>query len=87
MAKRIQPYKKPGMSPYASRKNTYSPPARGKSAPISAYVNAPASDKSPAHTQTSNTIDGEPTCCAMVADFKKIPVPIIVPTTSETVSI
>ena len=49
MKNRIHPKRKPHNRPYASRMNTYSPPARGISAQSSPYVSAPASDSSPGH--------------------------------------
>src|SRR5438105_6339287 len=72
----VQPNRKAGRSPYASLRNTYSPPASGIIAPSSAYVSAPARERSPAASQARRTLDGDPTSCAMGAVLRKTPVPM-----------
>src|SRR6185437_16560642 len=76
----VHPKRNAGRSPYASLRNTYSPPASGIIAPSSAYVRAPASERSPAASHASRTFEGDPTSCAIGAVLRKTPVPMTVRT-------
>src|SRR6185503_20593009 len=76
-----QPNRKPVDGPYASRKNTYWPPARGHIAASSAQQSAPVIVKTPASAQAINNQPGEPTSLDDSAEVMKIPDPIIEPTT------
>src|SRR5271169_2190504 len=60
---------------------TYSPPACGFIAPSSAYVIAPAIDSAPPTIHARYTNRAEPTACIISAGTRKMPLPIIVPTT------
>src|SRR3982750_3061829 len=66
---------------------TYSAPACGRSVVSSAYVNAPASANSPAAIQAAITREGEPTLQVITRAFKKIPVPMMLPTLTEIAAI
>src|SRR5580704_8905264 len=81
--KLLQAYRKPGTSPKAVRRKTYSPPASGSSAPSSAKHSAPNIATMPAASHAASTSAGVPTACAMAADLRKMPVPMMMPTTSE----
>src|SRR5207302_708944 len=59
----------------------YSPPACGFMAPSSAYVIAPASESAPPTIHAKYTSRAEPTACIISAGTRKIPLPIMVPTT------
>ena len=63
---------------------TYSPPARGIIAASSAYVSAPARLRTPAATHATITIHGDSTLHIITRVFKKMPVPMTLPTTIET---
>src|SRR5215213_9902337 len=76
-----QPNKKPIDGPYASRKKTYWPPARGHIAASSAQQSAPVMVSTPASAQAMISQPGEPTRRDDSAEVMKIPDPIIEPTT------
>src|SRR5919112_1263976 len=63
---------------------TYSPPARGIIAASSAYVSAPARLRNPAATHATITIHGDSTLHIITRVFRKMPVPMTLPTTTET---
>ena len=63
---------------------TYSPPARGIIAASSAYVSAPARLKNPAAIHAMMTKPGVSTLHIITRVFRKIPVPMTLPTTIET---
>src|SRR6185369_702446 len=67
--------------PYASRRNTYCPPARGHIAASSAQHSAPVIVSTPASAQAASSQPGEPTRRDDSAEVIKIPEPIIEPTT------
>ena len=76
-------YRKPARSPYASRRNAYSPPYRGRAAAISAYVIAPNSDSRPPTTHTAYTPAELPTAAIISRGTRKIPLPMMIPTTMD----
>src|SRR5215211_7797747 len=78
---RPQPKRNPIDGPYASRKKTYWPPARGHMAASSAQHSAPVIVSTPASAQAISNQPGEPTSRDDSADTMKIPEPIIEPTT------
>src|SRR5919202_6797501 len=63
---------------------TYSPPARGIIAASSAYVSAPARLRKPAATHAAITSHGVSTLHIITRVFRKMPVPMTLPTTIET---
>src|SRR5439155_1055842 len=65
--KLLQAYRKPGTSPKAARRYTYSPPASGSSAPSSAKHRAPSMATTPAATHAASTSTGVPTAWAKAA--------------------
>src|SRR5690242_11391481 len=67
--------------PYASRRKTYCPPARGHIAASSAQQSAPVIVKTPASAHAINNQPGEPTNLEDSAEVMKMPDPIIDPTT------
>src|ERR1043165_5865752 len=75
------PKRNPIDGPYASRRTTYCPPARGHMAASSAQQSAPVIVKTPASAQAINNQPGEPTSLDDSAEVMKIPDPIIDPTT------
>src|SRR5580692_1733504 len=77
----IQPNKNPHSGPNPRRKYAYSPPASGIIAPSSANASAPNSDKIPPTIHAAKTTETNRPSRAISAGFKKIPVPIIAPTT------
>jgi hypothetical protein len=79
----IQPYRKAGSFPNASRMYTYAPPASGIIAPSSAYVSAPASATTPPSAHTRKTAPAVGSAFAVSAGVKKMPLPMIPPTTSS----
>src|SRR6185436_2138304 len=79
--KRPQPNRNPIDGPYASRRNTYCPPARGHIAASSAQQSAPVMVSTPASAQAMSSQPGEPTSRDDSAEVMKIPDPIIEPTT------
>jgi hypothetical protein len=69
----------PGL--YASRRNTYGPPARGIIAASSAQHNAPVMVITPASAQATSSQPGEPINLELSAEVMKMPDPIIEPIT------
>src|SRR5688572_25887536 len=65
----------------------YSPAARGIIASNSAYVSAPASESSPAKTQTASAFPGLPTLHVITRAFKNTPVPMMLATLTEMAAI
>src|SRR5713226_5384028 len=65
----------------------YSPAARGIIASSSAYVSAPASDSSPATSQTVSALPGVPTLQVITRALRKTPVPITFATLTEIAAI
>src|SRR6185503_3822389 len=76
-----QPKRNPIDGPYASRRKTYWPPARGHIAASSAQQSAPVMVSTPASAHAASNQPGEPTRRDDSADAMKIPEPIIEPTT------
>src|SRR5919206_665243 len=76
-----QPKRNPMDGPYASRRNTYCPPARGHIAASSAQQSAPVIVSTPASAHATSSQPGEPTSRDDSAEVMKIPDPIIEPTT------
>src|ERR1043166_9555347 len=76
-----QPKRKPIDGPYASRKNTYCPPARGHIAASSAQQSAPVMVSTPASAHATSNHPGEPTSREDSAEVMKMSEPIIDPTT------
>src|SRR5215212_5622735 len=76
-----QPKRNPIDGPYASRRETYCPPARGHMAASSAQQSAPVIVSTPASAHAANSQPGEPTSRDDSAEVMKIPEPIIEPTT------
>src|SRR5256885_12918402 len=60
------------------------PPERGNSAASSAYVSAPHSVTAPPSTQLRRDSGTSSTGCAIAAGVRKIPLPIVEPTTTAT---
>src|SRR2546428_288455 len=60
------------------------PPERGNSAASSAYVSAPHSVTAPPSTQLSRNNGTSSTRCAIDAGVRKMPLPIVEPTTTAT---
>src|SRR5678815_4905307 len=79
--KRPQPNRNPIDGPYASRRNTYCPPARGHIAASSAQQSAPVIVSTPASVQATSSQPGDPTSRDDSAEVIKMPEPIIEPTT------
>ncbi len=77
-----QPNTKAAASPYASRKNTYTPPARGSSELSSATTRAPQMLIRPKAVQSPMMTRGFGTSPAIVGGFRKMPPPIVMPTMS-----
>src|SRR5208337_1893735 len=77
----IHPNKNPQTCPNPRRKYAYSPPASGIAAPSSAYDSAPKIESTAPTIHAANTIETERPSRAISAGFRKMPVPIIVPTT------
>src|SRR5258705_6948027 len=76
-----QPKRKPIEGPYASRRKTYCPPARGHIAATSAQHRAPVIVSTPARAHATSSHPGAPTSRDDSAEVMKIPDPIIDPTT------
>src|SRR6185436_17298682 len=81
MRNRPQPKRNPMDGPYASRRNTYCPPARGHIAASSAQQSAPVMVSTPASAHAASNQPGDPTSREDSAEVIKIPEPIIDPTT------
>src|SRR2546421_13015875 len=79
--KRVQPYKNPIEVPYASRRKTYTPPARGIMVGSSEQQSAPVMVNKPATPQASTSQPGAPLNRDVSAEVMKIPDPIIEPIT------
>src|SRR5713101_179506 len=77
----IQPNMNPHCGPKARRKYAYSPPASGIAAPNSANESAPNIESTAPTTHAANTTETNRPSRAISAGFRKMPVPIIVPTT------
>src|SRR5207237_6071444 len=67
-----------------SRMYTYTPPERGNIAASSAYVSAPHSASSPPRTQTKSMSAGSGTRPAITAGVRKMPPPMVEPTSTAT---
>src|SRR5687767_15154550 len=76
-----QPKRNPTDGPYASRRKTYWPPARGHMAASSAQQSAPVIVSTPASAQAASSHPGAPTRRDDSAETMKIPEPIMDPTT------
>src|SRR5215210_1773745 len=76
-----QPKRKATAGPYASRRKTYCPPARGIIAASSAQQSAPVIVMTPASAHAASSQPGAPTSRDDSADTRKIPEPIIDPMT------
>src|ERR1700746_3727575 len=77
----IQPNINPHCGPKPRRRYAYSPPASGIAAPSSANESAPKIERIAPTIHAANTTDTNRPSRAISAGFRKIPVPIIVPTT------
>src|SRR5207249_5780264 len=75
-----------GGRPYASRSTWYWPPASGRSRPSSAKVKAPSRAIVPPIPQASSAAAVPPVTRATSRGLKKIPTPMIAPTTTEVAS-
>src|ERR1035437_5843755 len=75
------PHRNPVSVPYASRRHTYCPPVEGNAAPNSAHASAPRNEIAPANTQTAMIIGADGTLRATRFGTRKIPPPIMIPTT------
>src|SRR5215472_4184049 len=80
----IQPNKKPQAGPKPRRRYAYSPPASGMAAPSSANDSAPKIERIAPTIQAAKTTDTLRPSRAISAGFRKMPVPIMVPTTMAT---
>src|SRR6516225_8437422 len=76
-----QPHRKAAAGPYASRRNTYWPPVEGNAAPSSAHANAPKNEITPASIHTLMINDIESKLRATRFGTRKMPPPIMIPTT------
>src|SRR5947208_6305149 len=76
--------KNAGSGPNASRTNTYTPPERGKAAASSEYVNAPHSTTAAPSPQASRNSGTSSTSRATPAGVRKMPLPIVDPTSTAT---
>src|SRR5260221_1015805 len=77
----IQPKVNPQAGPKPRRKYAYSPPASGIAAPNSANDSAPNIERIAPTIHAAKTTETNLPSRAISAGFRKIPVPIIVPTT------
>src|SRR5690348_4429341 len=80
----VHPKRNAGKRPNPSRMYTYTPPERGNSAASSAYVSAPHNASRPPSTHTPNIGSGAGTRSAMTAGVRKIPLPMVEPTSTAT---
>src|SRR6266568_3527205 len=78
----VHPKRNAGNRPNPSRMYTYTPPERGNSAASSAYVSAPHNASRPPSTHTPNIGSGAGTRSAMTAGVRKIPPPMVEPTST-----
>src|SRR5229473_2754627 len=77
----IQPKRNPHTGPKPRRRYAYSPPASGIIAPNSEYESAPKSERIAPTIQAAKTTETKRPSRAISAGLRKIPVPIMVPTT------
>src|ERR1700759_521532 len=77
----IQPKRNPYTGPRPSRRHAYCPPAFGSAAPNSAKLSAPKGERTPPAIHAAYTTLTEPPTDAISLGLRKMPVPIIVPTT------
>src|SRR5437588_3557078 len=80
----VHPNRNAGSRPKPSRTYTYTPPERGNIAASSAYVSAPHSASSPPNTHTSSISTGSGTRPAITAGVRKMPPPMVEPTSTAT---
>src|SRR6266536_2398078 len=80
----VHPKRNAGNRPNPSRMYTYTPPDRGNSAASSAYVSAPHNASRPPSTHTPNIGSGAGTRSAMIAGVRKMPPPMVEPTSTAT---
>src|SRR2546423_11114126 len=80
----VHPNRNAGSRPKPSRTYTYTPPERGSIAASSAYVSAPHSASSPPSTHTTSMSTGSGTRPAITAGVRKIPPPMVEPTSTAT---
>src|SRR5581483_7468937 len=78
----LQPFRNAGKGPYAALMKLYEPPERGNSVPISAYVIAPQSTNAPPKPHARSMSPGVGSCCATPRGPRKMPTPIMEPTTT-----
>src|SRR6185503_9401225 len=83
----VQPVRNAAASPKASRRYTYSPPARGRSAASSAYAIAPANASAPPANHTPRNSQGFGTAAATSGGVKRMPPPMTFDTTTAAASI
>src|SRR3989475_1361304 len=80
----VQPSRKAGSAPKASRTYAYAPPASGSMAPSSPYVTAPSSASTPPSPHARRAYPTSPPASRSTAPgTRKIPEPIVVPTTMK----
>src|SRR6266699_16302 len=73
-----------GSRPNDSRTNTYTPPERGNAAASSEYVSAPHSTTTAPTTHASRNSGTSSMRCATLAGVRKMPLPIVEPTSTAT---
>src|SRR5688572_12253384 len=76
----VHPVMKPASGPYASRRYTYSPPARGRNAASSAYAIAPKNASTPPAIHVDRNQTGCGTIDAMSGGVKRMPPPMTLAT-------
>src|SRR5688572_25549009 len=69
----VHPVMNPARGPYASRRYTYSPPARGRNAASSAYATAPKNASTPPATHVERNQKGCGTIDATVGGKNRMP--------------
>ena len=77
----IHPTTNAARRPNASRANTYLPPARGCRVASSEKHSAPSNAITPPSTQATKVSPGRPSRAATIPGVRKIPEPIVIPTT------
>src|SRR5256885_5236800 len=80
----VQPNRNAGSRPKPSRTYTYTPPERGNIAASSAYVSAPHNASSPPTPHTKSISTGSGARPAITAGVRKIPPPMVEPTSTAT---
>jgi hypothetical protein len=80
----IHPKRNARVAPYASRRYTYTPPARGNAAAGSARASAPHTVMTPPAIQTTAMPRIDPVSVATVLGTRKIPLPMTLPVTIAT---